>query len=341
MFCFKVLLGNELLDFVDGNGLVNRAARTSRLAATIAHTSADGRERIFFLDEFKGVAIASFGRHTEISLHRNMGRAGNFTGSGAGIVALNAVVVLIIPVPVSLTPELVVRKILRRIGKLAMHGGKLLPQLRRSRRTYLHAATTRHAFFRVHMSHKRRTGKVRRIEQLRGAQSIANVYVTVTDGKDFVLAVNVGDLMDKAVFLGTLANVDNLVVGDIVAFAGFHAIIGHVAYGNAPVLGIVGTTIAADALGQTTRARRCRISIIFFEPMRDMLHRNRMVNLLNGTLNGNHVHTYAGTSRRHQLRSHFQRQIRHTLKQRCYLRMLLQLALIHDGKLSGAGHKHG
>ena len=341
MFCFKVLLGNELLDFVDGNGLVNRATRTSRLAATIAHTSANGREGVFFLDKFEGIAIASFGRHTEISLHRNMGRTGNFTRSSAGIVALNAVVVLIIPVPVSLTPELVVRKILHRIGKLAVHSGKLLPQLRRSRRTHLHATATRHAFFCVHMSHKRRAGKVRRIEQLRGTQSIANVYVTVADGKDLILAINIGDLMDKAVLLGTLANVNDLVVGDIVAFAGFHAIIGHVADGNAPVLGIVGTTIAADALGQTTRAWRCRISIVFFEPMRDMLHRNRMVNLLNGTLNGNHVHTYAGTSLRHQLRSHFQRQIRHTLKQRRYLRMLLQLALIHHGKLSGAGHKHG
>ena len=72
-----------------------------------------------------------------------------------------------------------------------------------------------------------------------------------------------------------------------------------------------------------------------------MLHRNRMVNLLNGALNGNHVHTYAGTSRRHQLRGHFQRQIRHALKQCRYLRMLLQLVLIHHGKLSGAGHKHG
>ena len=49
----------EALDLVDGDGLVDRAAGALGLAALVADAAADGRERIFLLDELKRVGVAS------------------------------------------------------------------------------------------------------------------------------------------------------------------------------------------------------------------------------------------------------------------------------------------
>lgn len=48
-------------------------------------------------------------------------------------------------------------------------------------------------------------GHIRRVEQLAGAQRVAGADTAVADAEDLVLAVNIRDLVHKAVFLGTLA----------------------------------------------------------------------------------------------------------------------------------------
>ncbi len=84
----------------------------------------------------------------------------------------------------------------------------------------------------------------------RGAQGVAHVDVAVADGEDLALAVDVGDLVHKAVVLG-LRKIRNLVVGHVVAAVGLDHIVGHIAHGDAPVLRVV-----AAALAQLARLAR-------------------------------------------------------------------------------------
>ena len=54
----QVMVGDEALDLVDGDGLVDRAAGALGLAALVADAAADGRERVFLLDELERVGVA-------------------------------------------------------------------------------------------------------------------------------------------------------------------------------------------------------------------------------------------------------------------------------------------
>ena len=65
-----------------------------------------------------------------------------------------------------------------------------------------------------------------------------------------MLAVDVGDLVHVAVLLGGEKDVDDLVVGDVVALAGLDGVVGEVADADAPVLGVAAAAVAAGALGE-------------------------------------------------------------------------------------------
>ena len=62
------------------------------------------------------------------------------------------------------------------------------------------------------------SGQVGRIEKLRCSQRVAYLDIAVTDCKNFILAVNVCDLMNKAVILGTLEDLVGLFLGDKTVF---------------------------------------------------------------------------------------------------------------------------
>ena len=49
----QLLLGDKLLDLVDGDGAVDVAAGAGVLAAAVADAAADGRERVILLDELE------------------------------------------------------------------------------------------------------------------------------------------------------------------------------------------------------------------------------------------------------------------------------------------------
>ena len=58
----QIALGDELLDLVDGHGLVHATAGAGVLAAAIAYAAADGRQRVLALDECQGLVVAPLGR---------------------------------------------------------------------------------------------------------------------------------------------------------------------------------------------------------------------------------------------------------------------------------------
>ena len=131
--------------------------------------------------------------------------AGRLAGSGAGLMRLDAVVVAVVGRPLGVVPLGGIGQLLARIlGHLSagLFAAELLAQLGGAGRTHLNAATAGHALVLLDLGDIGRARQVGRVEQLRGAQGIAHVDVAVADGEDLVLAVNVGDLVHKAVVLG-------------------------------------------------------------------------------------------------------------------------------------------
>ena len=84
----------------------------------------------------------------------------------------------------------------------AVFGAQLLAQLNGTGGAELHAAATGNAVLLFHFGNVSRAAHVGGVEQLAGAQGVADVDIAVADGKNLVLAVNVGDLVHKAVVLG-------------------------------------------------------------------------------------------------------------------------------------------
>ena len=72
---------------------------------------------------------------------------------------------------------------------------------------------------RFHFGNVSRAAHVGGVEQLAGAQGVADVDIAVADAENLVFTVDVRDLMDKAVVLGGLQNVHGFFIGDVVALA--------------------------------------------------------------------------------------------------------------------------
>ena len=112
------------------------------------------------------------------------------------------------------------------------------------------------------MCHIGGTGHVRCVEQLGGTQCVANIYITVTDGKDLVFSVDICDLMYKSVVLGTLEDIQCFLHRDVLsALIGLHNVVGHIADRDTPahlvvtaafVIGLSGTAAGAGALCHMT-----------------------------------------------------------------------------------------
>ena len=163
----QILLGDKLLDCIDGNRLVNGASGAGILAASVTDTSADSRERILLLDESQCLLVFALGSLLQITLYRNVRRTGRLTRSRTGLVAVDPVVVAVIRIPLVLAPLHCIRKFLLRICNLsAVLGAELLSQSGRTCRAILHTSATCHTFLRIHMRHISGTRHIRRVKKL-------------------------------------------------------------------------------------------------------------------------------------------------------------------------------
>ena len=341
----QIALGDELLDLVDGHGLVHAAAGAGILAAAIAHTAADSGQRVLALDERQRLVIATLSRELQIALNGNMRGAGRLAGSGAGLMRLDAVVVAVVGRPLGVVPLGGIGQLLARIlGHLSagLFAAELLAQLGGAGRTHLNAATAGHALVLLDLGDIGRARQVGRVEQLRGAQGVAHVDVAVADGEDLVLAVDVGDLVHKAVVLGLAQDVVNLVAGHVMATIGLDHVVGHIAHSDAPIGRVVGAALAHHATARAAAAGAGGIlTLVFVEPVLDMLNRHRGARGVDGLLDRNDMHADAGTTGRHHRRGLGQRSLRRLLKELGIDRVLLELAHAHVEKLGGTRHQHG
>ena len=341
----QIALGDELLDLVDSHSLVYTTTGAGVLAAAVAHAAADSGQRVLALDERQGLVIAALRCELQIALNGDVRRAGRLAGSGAGLVRLDAIVVAVVGRPLGVVPLGGVGQLLARIlghATAGLFAAELLAQLGGTCRAHLNAATARHALVLLDLGDVSRARQVGRVEQLRGAQGIAHVDVAVADGEDLVLAVDVGDLVHKAVVLGLAQDVVDLVARHIMAAVGLDHVIGHIAHGDAPVGRVVGATLAHHTTARTAAAGAGGIlTLVFVEPVLDMLNGHRSARGVDGLLDRNDVHADSGASGRHHRRGLGQRALGRLLKELGEDRMLLELAHAHVEELGGTRHQHG
>ena len=226
---------------------------------------------------------------------------------------------------------------------LAVLGAQLLTQLDGTGGADFHALAAGNAVVLFHPCHIGAAGQVGGIEQLRGTQGIANIDVAVADSKDLVCAVDVGDLVYKAVFFALAEDLQSFFLGNVAAaFTGLHHIVGHIAHGNTPALGIVGTALVKGLAGLAAGTGRSGIlALVLIQPVRDVLHRNGLVFRFNGLFHRDHVHTDARASGRHHGGDLLQGQTAHPLEETAHFGMFLQNCIVHVGELSAAGNEHG
>ena len=125
------------------------------------------------------------------------------------------------------------------------------------------------------------------------------------------------------------------------AFAGFRAVIGHVADADAPVLRVTARVVAARPLAQAARACAHAEAVVLFQPVREPLDVDRLVLALDRALDRNHVHADARAAGRHHLRHLLERQEGHALEERAEFGVVFDLLLVHHRELGRAGHEHG
>ena len=341
----KIALGDKLLDLVDSHGGIHTAAGASILTAAVAHAAADSGQRVLALDERQRLVIAALCRKLQIALNGNVRGASRLAGRGAGLVRLDTVIVAVVGRPLGVVPFGGIGQLLARIlGHLSagLFAAELLAELGGTGRAHLNAATAGHALVPLDLGDIGRARQVRRVEQLRGAQGVAHVDVAVANGEDLVLAVDIGDLVHKAVVLGLAQNVADFLARHIVTAVGLNHIVGHIAHGNAPVGGVVGAALAHHATARAAAAGAGGIfAIVFVEPMLDMLDRHRGARSIDSLLDRNDVHADTGASGRHHRRGLGQRALGCLLKELGIDRMLLELAHAHVEELGRTRHQHG
>ena len=336
-FGMQLLLGDELLDLVDSDGIVDSAAGACILAAAVADTAADGGEGVILLDELERVKIAALCGHLDVALDCDMRGAGGLAGRRAAVIAVYHVVVAVVLIPLFGTPFGVVGQLVLGIFYGAVLCAQLLAELCSASGADLDAFAAGNALFLVDMRYVCAARHVGGVEQLGCAQGVADAGRAVADSEDLVLAVNICDLVDVAFILCALEYLHYFVIGDgLAVLAGLVAVSCAVADSNAPEIFNIAGTLAALGLRTAAGAYADREVIVFFQPVGKMLHADGLGAVGDRLFNGNNMHAYPGASGRHHRRDLFEWQACHCVEEVAYFGMRVDKALAHVEKFGGA-----
>jgi len=342
MLGLHILLGDELFDLVDADGLVNGSAGAGVLAVLAADGAADCRERVVLFDELQRVLIFAVAGHLDVALDGDVRGAGHLAGGGAGGPGLDAaVVVSVIFVPVALAPFGVVWQLVMGILDGSLFRAELLTQTHGAGGAGLNALAAGHALGRVALGDVGGAGEVGSIEKLAGAQSVAHAHGAVADAEDLVFAVDVGYLMDIAAILGLLENLHGLLICNVVAVVGLAAVIRKVAHADAPLGLHIAGALAADALLLAAGANgHADMALVLLQPVGQMLDVHGLALGGNGLLHGDDVHADSGSSGRHHLGDSGQRQKCHALEKVSGLGEHVGMLGLDHHDLCAAGNEH-
>ena len=271
-----------------------------------------------------------------------MQRARRLARSRAGGPGLNdAVLVFVIPVPLIFAPVVVVGQFGLRIFDGTLLRAQFLAEADSAGRADFHALAAGDALFRIDFGNVRRTGHIGRIEQLGGAQRVADADRAVADAEDLLFAVDIRDLVDVAAFFRLLQDIHGFVVSDVVTHAGLAAVIGEIAHADAPVLFDVTGALAADALLLAAAAdAHADLAFVFLQPVGQVFDIEGFALRGDRFLHGDDVHADAGAAGRHHMRDARQGQVSHTLEEVRDLRGGGRDLRTHHHDLGAAGHEH-
>ena len=234
----------------------------------------------------------------------------------------------------------VVGQLVLRILDGAVLGAELLAELGRACGTYLDALAAGNAVFLVDMRDVRAAGHVRRVEELGGAQGVADAGRAVADGEYLVLAVDIGYLMDIALILGALEYLHDLLIGRLVTvLAGLDGVLCAVADGDAPEVGEVAAAFTAHGLRAAAGANADCVCIVFLQPVGEMLNTDGLGVGRYRLFDGDDVHTDTGAAERNHGSDLFKGETSHALKEVAHLGVLIYKAFAHIEKFCGAGDK--
>ena len=132
-----------------------------------------------------------------------MGRTGSLARRRSARVAVDAVAVAVILVPLVLAPFGSIRKLLARVLDRPAAGAELLPEFYSPCGAEFDTTSAGNAVGGLDPGDVCAAGHIRGVEELGSAQSIADLDVAVADCEYLSLAVNVGYLVDVAVVLGS------------------------------------------------------------------------------------------------------------------------------------------
>ena len=240
-----------------------------------------------------------------------------------------------------LAPLGVVGQLVARVLDGAGAGAELLAQANGAGGAGLHALAAGDALLGVALGHVGAAGEVRRVEELAGAQGVADADGAVADAEDLVLAVYIGDLVDIAAVLGLLEYLHGLFIGDVVALAGLTAVVGEVADADAPLGLDVAGALVADALLLAAAAHgHADVALVLLQPVGEALDVQRLAVGGDGLFNGDDVHADAGAAGGRHLGHAREGQEGHALKEVRDDGLLVAHVGVDDHELGAAGDEH-
>ena len=210
----KLPVGDELLDLVDCDGLVDAAPCTLILAATVAYAAADGGEGVFFLYKLESVHVLALSCKLDIALHGDVRRTSRLAGSGAGVGDILSVRA-VLGIPALFRPI----KVVRQIHLLILDGrfrAQLLTHLNGVICALVGALTAGNALILVDLGNIVALRKCRSVVILRNAQGKAAFRLAVADGKG-VAALKRRYLMHAADLLDMAHHLVRFLLGELFA----------------------------------------------------------------------------------------------------------------------------
>ena len=158
-----------------------------------------------------------------------MSRTCGLAWRSTGVIAVDLSIFAVVDIPFVRSPCLSVRQFAQRIFHFAMNCAELLAEFRSADRADFHALAAGNALFRIHMGTVCASGHVGSVVKLGSTDGIAYTGCAIADTDDLVFAVNVCNLMNKAVTFRALKDFKSLLIGDIASHAAVDAVFSHVA----------------------------------------------------------------------------------------------------------------
>ena len=332
----QVMVGDEALDLVDGDGLVHAAAGALGLAALVADAAADGRERVFFLDELERVRVAALRGELQVALHGNVRGAGGLARGGAGGHDI-LVVLAIVRVPAALRTQRlgeldVVRLLCQILGR-----AELLAELERVAGAGLHALAAGDALGLVHLGDVVGADGVARAVHQSHAQAEAGAGAAVADGRALARLFDVDHIVHEAVFLGTLDDLERLLARDLLGAAGADVVLGALAHLDAHILVEVAAAVADARARCAAGARRHGEAVVLVQIVRDALKFVHAGDALECALDRDDAHEAVAVG---DHGAHVRREVAGVLLERAAdFRMRFQQVLLVDHHLENTGRE--